>query len=467
MFFSLSKQLGRISLRLTFWPALLFLVSALGVMTVSYFVIKEQLNLHEREVIEFRLRQYAGEYEQGGMRAVRMLASQRKGREQKAFFVRLADDNNDTLFLRDEEDWAEFLPDRLSAESPPRSNAISWITLDSLHGTTLLIGAAWLPDGYLLEVGRPTESTQSLLAAFRMATLVVVLIFLPLSLAGGVFLASRMLRPLHHLTAAVGRIVATGKFDARVPAKDRGGELDALVRLFNEMLSRIERLICGMRDSLDNVAHDLRTPITRIRQKAQAALAPGQSLEAAREALAECVEETEHVTTLLNTLMDIAEAESGLARFARKTVRLGEVIAVARDAYQEVAEEKGIAITSRVPADCQVNGDEMALRRVFVNLLDNAIKFTPVGGRVDITAERQAETVEIRVSDTGVGIAPEDVPRIWDRLFRGDKSRSERGLGLGLSFVHAIVKSHGGSATVESSPGAGTTMTVKLPAADA
>ncbi len=467
MFSSLSKQLGRVSLRLTLWPSLLFLVSALGVLTVSYFVIKEELNLQERDVIEFRLKQYASEYEQGGMGAVRMLASLRKGREQKAFFVRLADGHNQTLFLRDKEDWAEFSPEVLSEIFPARGSTPSWISLDSPQGGALLVGALWLPDGYLLEVGRSTEAVQNLLSAFRTATLVVVLVFLPLSLAGGVFLASRLLRPLHHLTATVQQIVATGKFDARVPARDRGGELHALVRLFNEMLERIERLIRGMSDSLDNVAHDLRTPITRIRQKAQAALAPGRDLESARDALAECVEETEHVNTLLNTLMDIAEAESGLVKFASQPVRLDAVIAAAMDAYQEVAEEKGVSITNQVPDDCVASGDATALRRVFVNLLDNAIKFTPAGGQIRITAECLGAMVEVRVADTGRGIATEDLPRVWDRLFRGDKSRSERGLGLGLSFVHAIVKSHGGTASVESTPGTGTTITVALPAAEA
>ncbi len=464
MFSGLRKQLGRISLRLTLWPALLFLASALTVLSLSYAVIKQRLNAQERDLIEFRLHQYAGEYERGGLPAVRVLAALRKGREQKAFFVRLADAQNHTRFLRDADDWVEFSPVLLEAESPDAETPRGWATLHSPAGTKLLLGFLRLSDGSLLHVGKSTESLQDLLTGFRTAALVVLLIFLPASIAGGVFLASRLLRPVHHLTAAAERIIATASFDARVPSGGTGDELDALVHLFNKMLSRIERLLRGMGESLDNVAHDLRTPMTRLRQKAQAALETEADLETTRDALADCVEEAERVMTLLNTLMDIAETESGLVEFQHLPVAVAGLVASAVDSYAEVAEEKGVAVTASVPPDLSVSGDAGALRRVFANLLDNAIKYTPAGGRVDITAEPAEEAVAIHFADTGCGISPEDLPRIWDRLFRGDKSRSERGLGLGLSFVRAIVESHGGQATVRSQPGAGTKVTIRLPA---
>jgi signal transduction histidine kinase len=465
MFSGLRKQLGRLSIRLTLWHALLFLAAALTVLGLTYVVIKQRLRAQERDVIEFRLNQYAGEYERGGLPAVRALAALRKGREQKAFFVRVADAQNRTRFLRDGDDWAEFFPDRLSNEVPAGPEPHGWLRLYSPMGTELLLGFARLTDGSLIEVGKSTESLQELLAGFRTATLVVLLIFLPTSIAGGAFLASRALRPVQHLTAAAEQIVATANFDARVPSRGTGDELDALVQLFNKMLGRIDRLIRGMRDALDNVAHDLRTPMTRLRQKAQSALEADEDLETTRDALADCVEEAERVMTLLNTLMDIAETESGLVTFQRLPVEVAALVRSAVDSYAEVAEEKGIAITTAVPAALCIDGDAGALRRVFANLLDNAIKYTPGGGSVRITAERSGSAVTIRFTDTGAGIAPEDLPRIWDRLFRGDKSRTQRGLGLGLSFVRAIVESHGGKATVTSEPGHGTTASVLLPAA--
>jgi signal transduction histidine kinase len=269
---------------------------------------------------------------------------------------------------------------------------------------------------------------------------------------------------VQHLTAAAEEIVATANFDARVPSGGTGDELDALVHLFNEMLGRIDRLLRGMHDSLDNVAHDLRTPMTRLRQKAQMAIENAEDIETAREALADCVEEADRAMTLLNTLMDIAEAEAGLIASQRSPVEVGELAHSVVDSYAEVAEEKGVTLTIDVPSDLCVSGDAGSLRRVFANLLDNAIKYTPAGGRVRITTGRAEGGVAIHFTDSGSGIPAEDLPRIWDRLFRGDESRSERGLGLGLSFVRAIVESHGGTATISSRPGFGTKATIVLPA---
>jgi len=465
MFSGLRKQLGRVSIRLTIWHALLFFIAALAVLSLTYVTIKKRLDLQERDVIELRLNQYASEYERGGIRAVHLLAELRKGREQKAFFVRLADAQNQTIFLRDSDDWAEFEPKQLEQEPPPHEKSRQWISLSSPSGATLLLGTIWLSDGSLLEVGRSTQSLQDLLTGFRTATLVVLLIFLPISIMGGAFLASQMLRPLHHLTEAAKEIVATGKFDARVPSRGNGDELDALVQVFNEMLTQIDRLVRAMRESLDNVAHDLRTPITRLRQKAQSALQGDVDVEAARDALADCIEESERVTTLLNTLMDISEAESGVVQFQHRPVEIDGLIDSVVDSYFEVAEEKGVTLKKSLPEGWQILGDAGALRRVFANLVDNAIKYTPEGGDVTITAKRADGFIDLQVTDTGQGILPEDLPRIWDRLFRGDKSRSERGLGLGLSFVRAIVNSHGGSASVQSKIGVGTRVSILLPAA--
>jgi signal transduction histidine kinase len=464
MFSALRKQFRKLSIRLTLWHAALFLVAALAALGLTYVVIQERLLADERDLTQLRLDQYVAEYERGGLPAVLARAALRKGREQRAFFVRVSDAQNNTVFLRDPDDWAEFRPERLTQRTMSKRAAHGWLTLDSQTGSKLVIGFARLSNGGLMEVGDSTEGVRMLLTGFRTGTLVVLLIFLPASIGGGAFLASRALRPVQHLTAAAEQIVATGSFEARVPSRKSDDELDALVHLFNKMIDRIERLIRGLRDSLDNVAHDLRTPMTRLRQKAQSALQTEADLPTTRDALADCVEEAERAMTLLNTLMDIAEAEAGLTALEHTSAEIDELVHSAVDGYTEVAEEKGVTVTVEVPRGLRISADVGALRRVFANLLDNAIKYTPAGGRVSIAAEQLRDSVHIHFVDNGAGISAEDLPRIWDRLFRGDKSRSERGLGLGLSFVRAIVESHGGTATVESQPGSGTKTTIVLPA---
>jgi signal transduction histidine kinase len=166
---------------------------------------------------------------------------------------------------------------------------------------------------------------------------------------------------------------------------------------------------------------------------------------------------------MLNTLMDISEAESGAMPLRREPVPLAEIVNRAADLYREVADAKGIHLTVRTNADAVVGGDRVRLEQVAANLLDNAVKYTPAGGKIVVEIVREGDRAGFSVGDTGAGIPAVDLPRIWDRLFRGDSSRSERGLGLGLSLVKAVVEAHHGSVDVTSEPGRGSTFTVSLP----
>jgi signal transduction histidine kinase len=249
-----------------------------------------------------------------------------------------------------------------------------------------------------------------------------------------------------------------------VPAREHGDALDELGVQVNAMLDRIESLIGGMRGALDNVAHDLRTPMMRLRGIAETALQSGDDPAALREALADCLEESERVVAMLNTLMDISEAETGTMRLRRERVNLTELVAQAVELYEDVAEDSQVTIDNQASGDLWVEVDRTRMRRVLANLLDNALKYTPPGGRVTLATRATEDAVIFTVRDTGIGIPAEELPRIWERLYRGDKSRSARGLGLGLSLVKAIVEAHGGVVTVESEPERGSTFALRLPA---
>jgi signal transduction histidine kinase len=166
---------------------------------------------------------------------------------------------------------------------------------------------------------------------------------------------------------------------------------------------------------------------------------------------------------MLNTLMDIYEAETGVMKLEKTNVNVSDLLATVVALYELVAEDKQIKVTVKVSDAIQCVADRGRLQQVLVNLLDNALKYTPRGGAVEFAAEERVNETVILVRDTGMGIAAEELPRIWERLYRGDKSRTERGLGLGLSLVKAIVQAHGGRVEVKSDPGKGSTFCVRLP----
>jgi signal transduction histidine kinase len=445
--------LHTVGFRITVWHAATFVVGAMLVFVAAYFLLRHVVDEQGRDLVEVRLVNFGYQYRKGGAPAVIELCLQHQGRAQKASFVRMADVNNHTTFLRDAEDWAEFSPQQLDGQ--PVADGVTWRDFGGLEGSILRVATQRMEDGMILQVGKTLEARQQLLERFRSAMIVIALAMILLGVIGGATAAFRALRPVHQLTASVQSILDTGKFAARVSSRGTGDEIDELVRCFNTLLGKIDLLIRGMHDSLDNVAHDLRTPMTRLRNIATKAIEQNYDQAASHEALGDCLEESERVLSMLVTLMDIAEAEAGVMNLTAQKVNVRQLARQVVDLYEHVAEEKGIAISVEVPEVLELSGDAGRLQRALANLVDNALKYTPAGGRVTIHGSRGADGLTIEVSDTGVGISKDEQSRIWERLYRVDKSRSQRGLGLGLSFVKAIAEAHRGKVAVESDVGRG------------
>lgn len=452
--------------RLNLWfTAVLVLLSAILFLT-AYFLLSRSVAAQDREVIRVQLEVYRAWYQDGGLNSLSDHFAQSQGSGKESFFVRVVGSQNTGLFMslpNQSELFDLSALDKMNFDKP-----LSWLSLPSEnHNINWLIATTRLPDGDWLQVGKTTEAQTQLLDHFQFVFGWVVLIAIVTGLAGGSWLTHRALSPIRRLITSVQHVISTGKFDQRMPARVANDELNQLARLFNQMLEKNAGLIRGMREALDNVAHDLRTPLARLRVASENALQAPEDVAVLREALSDSLEESDRVLTMLTTLMDISEAEVGLMKLERATVNLAELVAAVIELYQFVAEDKVIKVTMNVPQELTCFADPNRLRQVLVNLLDNALKYTAKGGQVDFLAEARAGEVVIQVKDNGMGIAPDELARIWERLYRGDKSRTQRGLGLGLSLVKAVVEAHCGTVNVVSRVGGGSTFTVTLPASNA
>ncbi len=454
-----------LDLRVTAFFSAIFVAGTLALFAATYLILDASVAREESDTLQARLLEVEALYKTGGIELVRSgISTETDLVGDWHFFVRFADAGNRTLSVLASDLWRSPAQAALEHDATPDTTPFRRLALPRGNGG-LLVATRVLDDGTVLQVAVDAAVRDRIVLRFRRAFLMVSVPTLIVSFAGGLYFAMGALSPVRRLIQTTRRIIETGSLEARIPAPRVNDELGQLVGLFNTMLEKIESLVRGMRGALDNVAHDLRTPLTRLRAAAEVALQEPQEPQRWRLGLAECIEQSGELLAFIRKLMDISEAETGAMRLESKEQDLAPIIADLAELYGYVADEKGIAIRVIMPPTLPAVVDASRVRQVMANLLDNAVKYTPRGGgSIEVRARPEDGEIVIEVEDTGIGIAPDEIGRIWDRLFRGRHSRVEPGLGLGLNLVKAVVAAHGGSVDVRSTLGRGSTFIVRLPA---
>jgi len=325
---------------------------------------------------------------------------------------------------------------------------------------------AMIGPGVILQVGQSMENYTRIFDAFREIFFITMALLIGLATGIGWFIARRAVSGVEAITKTA-QGISGGTLETRVPVKDRGDEIDQLAMTFNQMLDRIGSLVAEIRQMGDDIAHDLKSPIARIRGMAEIALTTGKTPAEFEAMAASAIEECDRLLDIINTMLMISKTEAGVEKPVREKIDLTGLVREACELFGTTAEDRGLTLSCNVPERCVIAGDARMIQRLLSNLLDNAIKYTSTGGQVEVSlSPGEGQSVTLTVKDTGIGISAEDLPRIFERFYRGDRSRSESGTGLGLSLARAIARAHGGDITVESSPSGGSVFRATLPSAE-
>jgi len=346
----------------------------------------------------------------------------------------------------------ETLPPTLHVDAGAQLTSLIKIDDGVREQQTVRAVARGLPEGGTLVIGRNDYEFTWIVHIVERALAVGLIPALCLSLAVGVFLSVRAQKRIEEVNSKIQRII-DGELRERLPARETNDPFDKLAALVNGMLNEIEVLFRRLEGVGDDIAHDLRTPLTRVRVSLERARHKARSLDELRTSVDQAIVGVDQSLAIITALLRIAEIEHSRRLEGFRNVALAELVREVGDLYEPIAEDKKLEFSVRANEDATVRGDRDLLFEAIANLVDNAVKFTPQDGRVELSLLRKGNETVVRVSDTGPGITAEESDLVTRRFYRSDKSRRDPGLGLGLSLVSAIAKLHGFRFTISSGRG--------------
>ena len=466
-----SRLWGTLAFRLTAGYALAGLFLVFFATASLYFVLLTELErsthlflTDKLHVLRTMLRERPNDWD--ALREEVELES--AARPYEHFYIRLLNERNTPLLttpgMEEQLDLAQFA-------SQTRGRPERAVPIKGRHGQPFRITSAAAPVGSppsqtdTIQIAIDVSQEEELLARYRVwffGILMGTFVIFPLV---GYQIARHGIRPVEEVAAMARRISSTNLRE-RICPEGYPFELASLAGTFNKMLDRLEESFERISRFSADIAHDLRTPVNNIRGEAEVALARARTIDEYRDVLGSCLEETVRLSELIGDLLFLARTESPLTHLHRERVDVAELLGGVREYYEASAADGGISLTTRVGAEPVVAElDRTLVQRAVGNLVSNAVAHTPRGGSVVLATNSETAAVRIEVTDTGVGIPPEALPRVFDRFFRVDTSRSQAsgGTGLGLAIVQGIMLLHGGKVEIASQPGQGTRVTLRMP----
>ena len=452
--------------RLTLWYAILFIISLIIIFFISYKILAADLvHVVDRDLLA-ATNKVDQEFQRQGLTQVK--SDIREGIEEEGInrvFYRLLTSQLNIVATSDPLKWPclnfPVLSHWASMAAGGQSNYHTLSPNDRPYKIRIL--SQVVDDGkYVVQIGKPMKDEEELAKVYSKVFLGSVFILLLCGIILSWIEAQKAMKGVKRITSTAWNI-GQGDIKHRVELGHEGEEIEDLAETFNHMLDRIEQLMMGLKDVTNNIAHDLRTPLTRIRGLAESTLRE-KDVEGYQESIGTIVEECDRLNGMINTMLEIAEVDAGLKKPEETSV---DIVSLGQQAYEiflPVTQDKEIGFEIKSPSHpVIVLANTARLQRIIANLLDNAIKFTESKGIIRLEIKEAQNEAIISVKDTGIGIASKDQPRIFEKFYRVESSRSTPGHGLGLSFVKSMVSSMGGSITVESFLSQGTTFSISIP----
>ncbi len=462
----LAKYRPSLTLRLTLWYAMLFMVSLGIAFTVTYWMLAFEFMERTDRNLERRNGHFAAVLAIRDLEDVQEAAFiETKAFGEKEVFIRMLAPNGEVFWSSSPSYWKDLAVNAKAIRHLLEGQlAVLETVTHAQTASEVRIFYSFIGPRIIIQMGQSLNANDRFLGALVRIFAVTMLVLFSLAVVIGWLLSKRALSGVAAVTVTARKISSESLQERVVVEKRHGDEIDRLAGAFNTMLDRIEELVTGIREMSENIAHDLRSPITRLRGLAEITLTTGATVGEYENMAADTIEECDRLLDMINTMLIISKTEAGVGNIQFEGLDLAVIAREACALFGPLAEDSGLHLTCETVGACPFRGDLRMMQRMLSNLIDNAIKCTASDGQIAVKVALDAgRSIQVEVTDTGTGISETDLPLIFNRFFRCDESRSLPGTGLGLSLAQTVVRAHGGNIRVSSQKGQGSTFTIVFP----